>query len=174
MCSARAQSPKQWLVPGAGCPPLGYYGPSAVYRSTATQPCSRAQSVSAAPCGAGESVHCRPKPLRFKVGHVAEHTPPLFQLHAGDRPVREQSLHFSLISPCHREAHTKTSVTTAQAGAGLWLRHVLNHSPVPCRSPNLPHGRLTAHPARFGALHAMTEMGECGRGPPPSPSDGQG
>ena len=162
MCSARAQSPKQWLVPGAGCPPLGYYGPSAVYRSTATQPCSRAQSVSAVPCGIGESGPCGPKPLRFPKRLHAEYISLPLLKHAGGKPGQKQSLHFSLISPCHREAHTKTSVTTAQAGAGLWLRHVLNHSPVPCRSPNLPHGRLAAHPARFRALHGMTGIGGSG------------
>ena len=104
MCSARAQSPKQWLVPGAGCPPLGYYGPSAVYRSSTTQPCSHAKPVSAEPCGTGESVHCGPKPLRFKVGLIAESNILFSPLHAGDRPVREQSLHFSPSTPCRREA----------------------------------------------------------------------
>ena len=159
MCSARVSSPKQRRSPGAGCPPLGYYGPSAVYRSSTTQPCGRAKPVSAAPCGTGESVHCRPKPLRFKVGLIAESNTFFTPLHAGDRPVREQSLHFSLISPCRLENYIQTSVTPAQAGAGLWLRRMLNQSPVPCRSPNLPHGRLTAHPARFGALHGMTGAG---------------
>ena len=162
MCSARVWWTKHPSAPGAGCPPLGYYGPSAVYRSTATHSCSRAKPVSAAPCGAGESVHCGPKPLRFLKRLSAEYPSLPLLKHAGGKPGRKQSLQFSLISPCRREAHTQTSVTPAQAGAGLRLRRVLNQSPVPCRSPNLPHGRLTAHPARFGALHGMTGIGGSG------------
>jgi hypothetical protein len=114
MCSARVSSPKQRISPGAGCPPLGYYGPSAVYRSSPTQPCSRLPSpVSAAPCGIGESVHCRPKPLRFLMplhagrlaqkrgrrewtnGFLPNHPSLPLLKHAGGKPGRKQSLHFS-------------------------------------------------------------------------------
>jgi hypothetical protein len=109
MCSARAQSEKHWLVPGAGSEPLGYYGPSAGLRSSPTKSIAPGGLAFGSQCaafrGIGECQLCGPKPLRFLMRLHAEHPTPHPLKHAGVEPGRKQSLHFPLAIKCRREPH---------------------------------------------------------------------